>query len=231
MLEIGGGLGRALGVPRRARRWHVHVIEIDERLREPLRRRRRARERDRALGRRDDARPAPRCARRPTRSWRTFPMGSPRRVLLRTIEELDGVERVGGDGPARGRRAPGRRARAAASTGCTRCSPSSPARCGCCARSRARCSHPVAERRLGARAASRRYQRRRRPRRRCARSSAARSPTGARRSPARCAAPGRARRRAREQVRAALVALGHPADVRAERLARRSSWRWRGALA
>ena len=57
----------------------------------------------------------------------------------------------------------------------------------------------------------------RRPRRRCARWWAARSRTGARRwhGSLRC---WRDVQRPREDVREALVELGHPADVRAERL-------------
>ena len=94
-----------------ARVAHVHVVEIDERLREALRDALgAARQRRAALGRRDDARPrrAAPAARR--RSSRTCPTGSPR---ARSCARSRSCRRssVGRDGPARGRRAAGRRAR------------------------------------------------------------------------------------------------------------------------
>ncbi len=67
VLEIGGGLG-VLSEYLAARAAHVHVVEIDERLREPLRDAvGRLRQRDAALGRRDDGRTRRDAPRRPRR--------------------------------------------------------------------------------------------------------------------------------------------------------------------
>ena len=71
-----------------------------------------------------------------------LPYGVAAGVLLRSDRGAAAACAVGGDGPARGRRAPGGRARAAARTACRRCSPSWRARWRCCARSRAPSSIP-----------------------------------------------------------------------------------------
>ena len=199
---------------------HVHVVEIDERLREALLDATAPHANvDGALGRRDDDRS--RCAAPAADEGRREPALRDRRgtVLLRTIEELPGVAPLGGDGPARGRRAagggPGRRASTArrsvlAQLACevrvVRAIPRT-------------VFHPVpnvdsvlvgcagsASRRDGAR-----------------RARAARARGGRVRAPAQDArrlarAVRLAPRRSREQVRAALAQLGHPPDVRAERL-------------
>ena len=178
--------------------------------------RRRRRERDAALGRRDDSSTS-RARPRPTKVVANLPYGIAARVLLRTIEELPGVGRGSRWCSARSASA-SRRRPASASTARRRCSRSSPARCACCARSRApssarcrtstRCSSMLVAAR--ARAAPRRPALRALRRRRRLRAPAqdARALAGA----------GRRWAPSASSVRAALVELGHPADVRAERL-------------
>ena len=54
----------------------------------------------------------------PTKLVANLPYGIAAGAILRTIEELDGDDALGGDGPARGRRALRRRTRARATTAC-----------------------------------------------------------------------------------------------------------------
>ena len=219
---------RALRVPRRARRatctWSRSTSACARRCATRLEPHR---ERDAAHGRRDGARSRRRCARRRTRSSRTCRTAIAASVMLRTIEELPGVHALGRDGAARGRRAARRRAGRPQPTACRACSRSSPARCGCCARSRARCSTRC---RTSTRCSSGMRTRLRAGadvRRRCARcvpgAFAHRRKTlaGSLRWLARMSSPAATPlpQREREQVREALVALGHPPDARAERLA------------
>ena len=106
VLEIGGGLG-VLSEYLAERVAHVHVIEIDARLRERCGRHREVRERQRHWGdamRADLAAFAP----APSKVVANLPYGVATAVLLRTIEELP-ASAVGRDGPTRGRRAPGGR--------------------------------------------------------------------------------------------------------------------------
>ena len=195
--------------PRRALSEHLAA-----RARARARRRGRPRARARAARRARRRSRTPRCT-SPTR-WRStsraldppptkvvanLPYGIAATAILRTIEELPGVDALGRDGPARGRRAARRGARDAGLRHARRCSPSSPARCASLRRGLAHGVPPGAERRLGARRAATARGRRAAPRA-CARSSRPRSRTGARRSRARwrCArapAPGRARARPR----------------------------------
>ena len=158
----------------------------------------------------------------PTKVVANLPYGIAAGVLLRTIEELRGVsswvamvQREVGERLAA---LPGSRAYG---------TPSVIAQLECEVEVRAGDpAHRVpsgAERRLGAASRLRRPRSRAASRSghlaaRCGRSSAARSPTGARRSRARSRCPGGRGGRSREQVREALERLGHPADVRAERL-------------
>ena len=124
---------------------------------------------------------------------------------------------LGGDGAARGRRAPRRRARHAAPTASRPCSPSSPATCACSGPSRAtsstraRTSTPCSSRlrppRPGRRA------------RRCARSCTPASRTAARRSRGSLALAPAAAGRPRARARRAGASWACPADARAERLA------------
>ena len=124
----------------------------------------------------------------PAKLVANLPYGIAAGALLRSIEELPERAQLGGDGPARGRRAPRGRAGQPAPTARPRCSRSSSARCRCCGRSRARCScrcrtwtrcSSACAAARGAAAAETAA------RRRCGRWSAAASPTAARRSPAR----------------------------------------------
>ncbi len=110
MLEIGGGLG-VLSEHLAARTAHVHVVEIDERLREPLL--------DATAGhanvsvhwedvmRMDLAGLSP----TPTKVVANLPYGVAAGALLRTIEELPGVELWVAMVAEGGRRAARRRAR------------------------------------------------------------------------------------------------------------------------
>ena len=152
VLEIGGGLGVLSEYLRRARRARARGRDRRAPARRAPRRDGPARERDAALGGRDDARSAAACARRRTRSSQTSPTASAAGVLLRTIEQLPSVNSVGGDGAARGRRAPGggagrRRLRSALGAR------AAGLRGGGAARDPAHGVPPGAERRLGARAA------------------------------------------------------------------------------
>ena len=129
VLEIGGGLG-VLSEHLAERVAHVHVVEIDERLREALTDATAAHaEHHGPLGGRDalDLRsldPAP------SKVVANLPYGIAAGALLRTIEELPRGERWVGDGPAGGRRAARGHARQRQPTARRRCSPSSRARCG-----------------------------------------------------------------------------------------------------
>ena len=147
-------------------------------------------------------------------------------MLLRTIEELPAVDAVGRDGPARGRRAARRGAGHRAPTACRRCSPSSPARCACCARSRA----PSSTRsRTSTRCWSRCAAAPARPRRAVA--GAARARRRRVRAPAQDArrlaraAPARRPGRSREQVREALGASSAIRRTRAPSASRREEFR------
>ena len=155
---------------------HVHVIEVDERLREALEDATdRPRQRHGAVGRRDDARPGrPRAA---ARQGRREPPLRDRRGLrcCARSSELPSVS----SWVAMVQREVGERLAAAPGSARLRharpCSRSSPARCGCCARSRARVFHPVpnVDSVLVGACAARRQRSARASRRSCAHSSAA----------------------------------------------------------
>ena len=214
VLEIGGGLG-VLSEYLAPRVAHVHVVELDRALEPALRdavdpfdnvtlHLADAMKLDlRALD------PAP------TKVVANLPYGIAAGAILRTIEELAERAALGRDGPEGGRRALRRRARQRAPTACRRCSPSSPATCRSCAPSSRTVFSPVpnvdsvlvglertgpapepALRELVAAAFAHR--------RKALAGSLALAPG---------AAPD-----VRDRARAALVALGHPPDVRAERL-------------
>ena len=126
-----------------------------------------------------------------------------------------GLRALGRDGPARGRRAPGRGAgdvglrhplgaRPARLRGAGRCAPS-PGPCSSPCRTSTRCSSAFG---AGARP----------PRPSCASSSGRHSPTGARRCAGSLALAPEADPGVRDRARAALEAMGRPAGERAERL-------------
>ena len=141
VLEIGGGLG-VLSEHLAERVAHVHVVEIDERLREALLdATASARERHGPLGRRDDDRPRP-LSPAPDKVVANLPYGIAAGALLRTIEELPTLERwvVMVQREVGERLAASPAAPARAPTGRRRCSRSSAARSRSCARSRAPCS-------------------------------------------------------------------------------------------
>ncbi len=190
MLEIGGGLG-VLSEHLAERVAHVHVVEVDERLREPLL---------------DATAPHPNVTVHwgdamtldlaalepgPGQGRREPPLRDRGRRAAAHDRAASRGRALGGDGAARGRRAPGRIGRRRAPTARRRCSPSSPARSASCARSRApssiRCRTST---RCWSGCAAVQATAARRPRR-CARWSQARSRTGARRSPARSRSPAR----------------------------------------
>ena len=132
VLEVGGGEG-ALTAELAPRVGHVHVVELDRRLRPALEAvAAEHRERRAALRRRDAARP------RRARA-RARPDGRQPALLDRDAADPAHDRRAARaraldpDGPARDRRPAARRARARASTARRACSSSSPARCACCA--------------------------------------------------------------------------------------------------
>ena len=151
----------------------------------------------------------------PTKVVANLPYGIAAGAILRTIEELDGVTRW----VAMVQREVGERLAASPGTSAYGV-PSVLAQLACDVRVHRAVSRtglpPGAQRRLGARRACSAPARPRRPR--CARSCGPASRTGARRSPARSRCRPRYGAGVRERARAELVDLGHPADVRAERL-------------
>ena len=214
MLEVGGGLG-VLSEYLAERVAHVHVVELDRTLEPALR---------------DALDPHPNTTLHladavkldlaaldpaPTKVVANLPYGVAATVILRTVAELPQVTTLGGDGAEGGggavRRRAGhvrlRRAVGARAAGLRR--PGAAARVAYRLPSRA-------ERRLRARRPD--PPRPRARRRRCARWCSRASRTAARRSRGRSrsrpgAAPG-----IRDRARAALEAIGRPADARAEQL-------------
>ena len=151
----------------------------------------------------------------PTKVVANLPYGIAATVILRTIDELPGVRQLGRDGPARGRRASGGRARRPPPTAPPRCSHSSRVTSRCCGPSRGRC---FARSRTSTRCWSG-----------CAATAAGVDPARARARPRGVRSPPQGARGlagacsgaaagVRERARAALVEMGHPADERAERL-------------
>ena len=227
VLEVGGGLGVLSEYLAAARRPRARGGGRRAPAGGARRRDRRPRQRDRALGRCDDDRPA-----RP-RPGADEGGGQPalRDRRGRAAAHDRGAperEQLGGDGAARGRRAPGggpggRRLRHAVGDRPAR------VRGGGGAGDPTHRVPPGAQRRLGAGApAPASSERTSRSRRRCARSSPARSRTGARRSPARWRCPGaraaaaRASRCARRSVGSAIPPTCAPSASR-----RRTFARWR----
>ena len=219
-LEIGGGLG-VLSEHLAARVAHVHVVEIDRALEPALRDALDAvRERDAAPRPTRWSSTSRRSTRRRPRSSRTCPTASPPARSCARSSELPSVDALGGDGAARGRRAARRRARRLGLRRPSRARAARLRRAASLRRSRAASSIPC---RTSTRCSS--CCARRGPARAAAASAlgpAPRSPTGARRLPKslslslRTALPAG---EVRDRARAALAELGHPADVRAERLA------------
>ncbi len=205
------------------------MVEVDERLRDALRDATdRIRERERALGRRDEDRPRRAASGADARWWRTCPTESRRGCCCGRSRSCRAWTRW----VAMVQREVGERLAAAPGSGAYGV-PSVIAQLACevrgrCGRSRGRffirsrtltpCSSACAGTRRRAAGAS--------PLRE--RSWAVRSRTGARRSPGSLTLSGRAGGRSRERIRGALERLGHPADARAERLSPRTSGRWRG---
>ena len=139
VLEVGGGEGAltaalaprvATGARDRARRAAAPGARGG---------RGRARQRRASLRRRDAARPGG-ARPRADRMVANLPYSIATPLLLRTIAELARGRGVDADGPARDRRPAARGARLAHLRRRRACSCSSPARCGCCARSTGRCS-------------------------------------------------------------------------------------------
>ena len=220
VLEIGGGLG-VLSEHLAERVGHVHVVEVDERLREPLLDATAAHPNvsvhwadAMALDLRGPA------ARRRTRWSRTSPTASRRRsccgrsrscrrvALWVAMTQKEVGERLAASPGSRAYGAPSVLAQLECEVRVLRAIPRT-------------VFYPVPNvdsvliemrrARLLARAGCRAPA--------CARSSRAHSPTGARRSPARSRSPARpGRAGSREDVRAALEQIGQPADARAERL-------------
>ena len=129
VLEIGGGLG-VLSEYLAPRCAHVHVVELDRALVPALRGRARARSTTRRLHVADAMALDLRGARPRADEGRREPALRDRR--RRDPAHDRGARRrdaLGGDGPARGRRAVRRARRGAAPTACRRCSRSSPATC------------------------------------------------------------------------------------------------------
>ena len=233
VLEIGGGLG-VLSEYLAQRVRHVHVVEIDTRLREALL---------------DATDPHPNVSVHwgdamridlaglspaPGKVVANLPYGIAAGVLLRTIEELPDVGDVGRDGSARGGRAAGRGARRRR---VRRQLGDRPARLRRAGAARDPAHGVLSRSRTSTRCWSACAAGGRRPRPRCARWWAARSRTGARRSRAHSRSwagavargrsePVRRRRargglvggRSREEIRLLLSDLGQPENVRAERL-------------
>ncbi len=214
VLEIGGGLG-VLSEHLAPLVAHLHVVELDRGLEAPLRD---------AIDRFDNVTLHVADAMRldlraldpaPTKVVANLPYGIAAGAILRTIEELERRAALGRHGPEGGRRAlrcgaRQRRLRRAVGARPARLRGAGAAR-GVALRLRA-----GAERRLRARRPAPHRPRCARPR--CASSCRRRSRTAARRSPARSALAPNAPADVRERARAALAELGHPADVRAERL-------------
>ena len=215
MLEVGGGLG-VLSEHLAERVAHVHVVELDRSLEPALR---------------DALDPHPNTTLHladavrldlaaldpaPTKVVANLPYGVAATVILRTIAELPAVTHLGRDGAEGGRRALRRARRHARLRRAVACSPSSPATCACCAPSRVRSSIPCRTSTPCSSGLTRRgpapepalralvqqgFAHRRKA---LARSLASRpAPT-----------PG-----LRDRARAALEAIGRPADARAEQLA------------
>ena len=121
MLEVGGGLG-VLCEHLAQRVAHVHVVEVDERLREALLDATSAtRMRVGCTGAMPWRWTSPRCRPSPRKLVSNLPYGiGPGRSCC-ARSRICRHEPVGGDGPARGRRAASRRRRGRPPTGCPRC--------------------------------------------------------------------------------------------------------------
>ena len=214
VLEVGGGLG-VLSEHLAPRVAHLHVVEVDRSLEPPL---------QEALAPFGNATLHLADAVRldfgalvptPTKVVANLPYGVAATVLLKSIAELPEREPLGGDGPARGRRAARGRPRQPRVRGHLR---ARPARLRG-ARAPQGPAHRVPSRAArGLRASVHAPPRPARPTMPCATSSTRASPTGARRSPARWRSRPESPPGLRDSVRAELELMELPADARAERL-------------
>ena len=214
MLEVGGGLG-VLSEHLAERARHVHVVELDRRLEAALR---------------DATDPHTNVTLHladavkldlagldpaPTKVVANLPYGVAATVILRTVELLPEVDHLGGDGAEGGRGA------LRGPPGSSAYGPSVLAQLACDVKVIRPVRAPSSSRCPTSTPCSSRLQRARPgPSRRCARSSSRASPTAERRS----RGPSRSRAAIATRSRAALEALGLPADARAETLAP-AQWR------